>query len=272
MLATAIIVFREVLEAALVIGIVFAATRGIPGRSQWINSGIGIGVILAAILALLADQISALAAGVGQELLNAGILFAAVAMLTWHIVWMRKHGAEIARHMKQVGADVVSGQRPLYVLAVVVGLATLREGAEVVLFLSGIAAGGSGKTALLAGGLIGLLAGGAVGFILYFGLLRIPMRHLFSVSTWLIILLAAGMASQGAAYLVQADILPTLGDSLWNTSHLLSDQSIIGQILHTLVGYVSRPTGIQVLFYVGTLVAILIMMRFIAIPDRAASH
>jgi high-affinity iron transporter len=258
MLPSLIIVFREVLEAALIVSIVMAATRGLPGRGLWTAAGIVVGAAGAGLVALFAGAIASAASGMGQELFNAGVLFLAVGMLAWHSIWMTSHGAELGRRMSEVGLRVKEGRQPLYVLTVVTGLAVLREGAEVVLFLYGIAANeGPGKAAaMLTGGLIGVGAGAALGFTLYFGLLRVPLRHLFSVTNWMIILLAAGLASQGAAFLTQADLLPTLGGSLWDTSWLLSERNLLGGILHTLVGYSSRPDGIQLLFYVATLVAI----------------
>lgn len=261
MLAAAVIVFREALEAALVIGLVLAATQGLPGRGRWIGLGIGVGAAFACVLALLADVINGLAEGVGQEIVNASILFTAVAMLGWHNVWMRRHARELKSQLSNIGRAVLAGERPLYVLAAVVGLAVVREGAEVVLFLSGIAAAGSGHAALLAGSVLGLASGIGVGFLLYKGLASIPTRQLFEVSGWLILLLAAGLAAQGAGYLVQADLLPTLGPPLWNTSHVLSEQSLPGQLLHTLVGYVSQPLPIQAVFYVGTAVTIFGLMK-----------
>jgi high-affinity iron transporter len=255
--ASALIVFREVLEAALVVGIVMAGSKGVAGRGLWIGSGVLAGALGACVVAAFAGAIQNAAAGVGQELLNAGILFAAVAMLAWHCIWMGRHGRDIARHMSAVSRDVVQGSRPLYALGIVVGLAVLREGSEVVLFLYGIAAGGSaGATAMLGGGVVGLAGGGAVGVLIYAGLMRIPMRYLFAVTTWMIILLAAGMASQGAGFLVQADLLPALGRSLWDTSGILSERGIPGRVLHTLVGYDAKPSGIQLLFYVTTLLLI----------------
>lgn len=186
-------------------------------------------------------------------MLNAGVLLGAVLMIGWHNVWMQQHGRELAARMGSLGQAVRTGERPLYALAVVVGLAVLREGAEVVLFLNGIvAADGSSASTLLAGGVLGLAAGAAAGATAYLGLLRVPLRHLFGVTGWLLLLLAAGMAAQAASYLEQAGYLPALGRSLWNTSSLLSEQSIVGQVLHTLVGYVARPDGIQVLFYLLT--------------------
>lgn len=263
MFASAVIVFREVLEAALVISIVLAATRGLPGRGRWVSGGVIAGVVAAALMALAADRISQWAEGMGQEIVNATILFVAVGMLAWHNVWMSRHGAELARHMKEVGRAVSAGERPLYAIAIVVGLAVVREGAEVVLFLAGIAAGGSSAADLVGGGALGVIAGSAFGVALYLGLLKIPMRHVFRVSSWLILLLAAGMASQGAGFLVQANLLPSLGDAVWDTSNLLSERSLPGQILHALVGYVSQPSGMQLLFYVTTLVIVGALMRFV---------
>ncbi|BBL75256.1 FTR1 family iron permease [Methylomagnum ishizawai] len=273
MLATAIIVFREVIEAALVISIVMAASRGVARRGLWVWGGVGLGLVGSCVVAAFADRLAEAAAGVGQELFNAAILFTAVGMLGWHNVWMRRHGRELAMEMKQVGQAVLSGTRPLYALGLVVGLAVLREGSEVVLFLYGIATGGEGGTgAMLLGGAVGLGLGAAVGLAMYFGLLRVPTRHLFAVTSGLILFLAAGLASQGAACLVDADWLPPLGRAVWNTSDLLSEDSLAGQVLHTLVGYVSRPDGVQIVFYLATLVIIAsLMRRFGDKPGRSAS-
>src|SRR5215472_14333906 len=231
MLGAAIIVFREVLEAALIVGIVLAASVGAPRRGFWVSTGLVSGVLGAVLVALFAAEIAAAAAGIGQELLNAVILLLAVAMLGWHNIWMSRHGRELAATARQVGDDVISGARPLYVLAIVVGLAVLREGSETVLFLYGItAAGGVNAGSLVAGGTLGLAGGVATGVALYFGLLRIPARRLFTVTGWMVLLLAAGMASQAAGFLVQADMLPALGDAVWDTSAVLTDGSLVGKV------------------------------------------
>jgi high-affinity iron transporter len=262
MLPTAIIVFREVLEAALIVGIVMAASRGAPGRAIWVAGGIAAGVLGAIGVAFGAGAISAAAAGIGQELFDAAILFAAVGMLGWHNIWMSRHGRDLAAHAVQLGAAVRSGAAPLWALAFAVALAVLREGSEVVLFLYGIAlAGQGGPLAMALGGVVGLLLGMTAGTAIYWGLVSIPMRLLFAVTSWLVLLLAAGLASQGAAFLMQADLLPPLGTNLWDTSFLLSDQSLPGRILHTLIGYTAQPAGIQVVFYLSTLAIIGVLMR-----------
>jgi high-affinity iron transporter len=271
MLPTVIIVFREVLEAALIVGIVMAASRGAPGRGLWVSGGIAGGVLGALGVAGFAATIAAAAEGMGQELFDAGILFAAVGMLGWHNIWMSRHGRELAVSAKHLGDDVRSGARPLWALAFAVALAVLREGSEIVLFLYGIAlAGQGGPLAMAIGGLIGLALGAAAGTAIYWGLVSIPMRLLFTVTSWLVLLLAAGLASQGAAFLMQADLLPPLGSNLWDTSFLLSDQSLAGRVLHTLIGYTAQPAGIQLVFYVATLLVIGGLMRLVGSAERSA--
>ena len=164
MLAALIIVFREAIEAGLIVGIVMAATRGVPGRGRWIAYGVFAGIAGAGLVAAFAGAISDAFEGTGQELLNAGVLSLAVLMLTWHNVWMARHGREIAQQMRQIGGAVSSGERPLTALAVVVGLAVLREGSEVVLFLYGVLAGGNSGGSVFIGGLAGLAAGVASAF------------------------------------------------------------------------------------------------------------
>jgi len=256
MIAALIIVFREVLEAALIIGLVLAATRGLADSRRWVGFGILGGLFGAAVVAQFANIIADALAGFGQEVFNASVLLLAVAMLAWHNASMAAHGRQMMREVHGVGDAVRVGQRPLYALAVVVGLAVLREGAETVLFLYGLAASEGGFATAISGGAIGLAIGIAVGATLYYGLLRIPMRHLFTVTTWMISLLAAGMAAQAMVFLNAADIVP-LGETLWDTSGLLSQDSLAGKILHTLVGYMDRPTPTQLVAYVTTLALII---------------
>jgi len=269
MLSTALIVFREILEAALVISIVLAATKSVPRSGFWVGCGVAGGVLGACLLAAFAGVVASWASGMGQEVFNAVVMFIAVAMLAWHSIWMGRHGREMAQELTSVGKAVANGAKPLTGLAIVVGVAVLREGSEAVLFLYGIAAGDPGQIPQMTlGGLLGLVGGVAVGASMYFGLLQISTRRLFSVTNALIIMLAAGMASQGAGFLLAADLIPSWGNAVWDSSWLLSDTSIVGKMLHTLIGYTARPAGIQIVFYVATLVTIVTLVRLIGQPAR----
>lgn len=268
MLGALIIVFREVIEAGLIIGIVMAATRGVPHRGRWIIIGVGSGLLGACIVALFAGVISQAFEGAGQELFNASVLGVAVVMLMWHNAWMARHGREIAAEMRSIGTAVSEGAKPLTALAIVVGIAVLREGSEVVLFLYGIMAQGTSGSALLVGGLLGIAAGAAFTGLTYIGLLAIPTRHIFSVTTWLIALLAAGMAAQSVQFLNNAGIAEVLGRTIWDTSWLLSEASLFGKLLHTLIGYTERPTELQLVVYIATLVAMFLLMRLARYQPR----
>jgi high-affinity iron transporter len=261
-LAALIIVFREVFEAGLIIGIVLAVTGSVPHRNRWIGGGVLAGTLAACVVAAFAGALSRVFAGMGQELFNAAILGIAVIMLIWHNVWMAHHGREIAGEMRAVGQAVADGTKSLLALAVVVGVAVLREGSEVALFLYGVVASGGGSAVSLAtGGIIGLALGGAVCLLTYFGLMRIPQRALFATTTVLITLLAAGMAAQAVAFLERANWLNSLDAVVWDSSWLLSDASIAGRAMHTLIGYTDQPTEMQLVVYVVVLVVTVLLMR-----------
>jgi high-affinity iron transporter len=271
-IAALIIVFREVFEAGLIVGIVLVVTRTVPHRNQWIGGGVIAGVLLACLVAVFAGALSSLFAGMGQELFNALILSLAVVMLTWHNVWMARHGSELAGELRAAGQAVVEGSKSLLALAVVVGVAVLREGSEVVLFLYGVVAGSDDSALGVAlGGLVGLLLGALVCVLTYAGLLRIPTRKLFTVTTVLIALLAAGMAAQAAAFLEKANALTALNNVVWDSAWLLSDSSILGKALHTLIGYTDQPTAMQLVVYVAILAVTFVLMRFYGGPVKAAA-
>jgi high-affinity iron transporter len=265
LLGALIIVFREVFEAGLIVGIVLAVTGSVAHRNLWIGGGVLAGALAACVVAAFAGALSNLFAGMGQELFNAAILSVAVVMLTWHNVWMARHGRELAGEMRAVGQAVAEGKKPLAALAVVVAVAVLREGSEVALFLYGIVASeGTSMASLAIGAALGLAMGVAVCLLTYFGLMRIPQRALFATTTVLITLLAAGMAAQAVAFLERANWLTSLDTVVWDSAWLLSETSIAGRALHTLVGYTDQPTGMQLLAYAAVLLVTVILMRLTA--------
>ncbi|MCB5945570.1 FTR1 family protein [Acidocella sp. KAb 2-4] len=271
MLASFIIVFREVLEAGLIVGIVLAATAEIPRRAPYLWGGVLAGLAGAGLVAAGLGALSTAFAGNGQDVFNAAILSFAVVMLGWHSAWMARHGREMAAQMRDMGAEVVAGERTMLAMAVVIAIAILREGSEVALFLYGIAtAARLGAAALIGGGALGVAAGGAVSWTLYRGLLAIPVKRLFGVTSALIALLAAGMAGQAAALLANDDYIPALGYQLWNTSWLLSTGSIAGKAAEALLGYSDRPMGVQLLAWAVTLATLLALSHRASRPRRVS--
>ncbi len=269
MIGALIIVFREVIEAGLIIGIVLAATRTVIGSRKWVGIGVLGGIAGSCIVAAFTSTIAAFFDGFGQEIFNATILAIAVIMLAWHNIWMAVHGREMAGELKHTGDEVREGRQTLAALAIVVGAAVLREGSEVVLFLYGvlISDGGSAKNIAL-GAVAGLGLGAIMSALTYLGLLKIPTRHIFKVTSWLITLLAAGMAAQSVSFLEKAGLVEALSTTVWDSSALLSEKSITGRILHTLIGYSDQPSALQLVTYVATLIAIIAATKFVTAQPR----
>jgi high-affinity iron transporter len=126
------------------------------------------------------------------------------------------------------------------------------------------ASDGGSALSLTIGGVLGLLLGGAVCLLTYLGLVRIPPRALFATTTVLITLLAAGMAAQAVSFLERANWLTSLDTVVWDSGWLLSEASIPGRALHTLIGYTDQPTEMQLLVYLAVLGVTFVLMRLIA--------
>ena len=271
MLGALIIVFREVIEAGLIVGIVLAVTQGVRGSRATIAAGVTAGVVAAILVAAFAGAIASALEGVGQELFNASILIIAVVMLIWHNVWMASHGRELAAEVRRVGDAVRTGARSILALGVVCAVAVTREGSEVALFMYGLAASaGSTTSDLVAGSALGLLAGVVLTAVTYLGLVAIPQRRLFAVTTLLISFLAAGLAAQAALFLQQAGVVTMLQGTAWDTSAILSDTSLFGRVLHTLIGYSDQPSVLQVLVWLATLAVIVALTKAFA-PSQVAA-
>ncbi len=273
MFATLLVVFREAIEAGLIVGIVLAASRGVPGRNLQVGLGVLAGVVGACLVAVFAGRLANAFDGAGQEIFNAVILGTAVLMLAWHVIWMARHGRQMAAEMRAVGKAVREGVRPVSALSVVVGVAVLREGSELVLFLYGIAIGGGGGAgAMLTGGAGGLTLAVLLTAFTYAGLIRLPAAALFAVTGWLVTFLAAGLAAQAAGFLQQGGVVDAMAATVWNSSALLSETSLGGRMLHTLIGYSDRPSELQLLVYLVTLLAITLAARFAAMPRPAPAR
>jgi high-affinity iron transporter len=266
MLPIAVIIFREALEIAMILGLVLAATRGLPHRLAWVTLGLVAGVTGAGLVAVFAGEISALASGNGQEFFNAGILFTAALMIGWTALWMRSHAREFAGRLKSVGKTVTEGGLTGFSLSLIVGLALLREGTEIVLFLYGMVVTHQPFVTILEGSLIGGLLGFLAGALLYFGLIRLSVRYMLTVTGWLLMLMVAGLSAQGAGSLVAAGYFSKYSRPLWNSASILSEDSIPGKALHGLVGYSERPSLIEGVFYLVTLITLLFLSLRI---DRA---
>lgn len=267
MLVSLLIVFREAMEAGLIIGIIAAATKGVAGRSLWLAGGVIAGICGAGLIACFAASLSNAFQGTGQELFTASILCLAVCMLSWHVLWMSRHAREMTQQMQELGRAVTQGHKDLLAMAIVVAVAVLREGSELVLFMYGIVISSGASTVQLSlGAAAGLGIAVAVSWVLYRGLVIIPLKNLFGVTNILVALLAAGMAGQAAAILNSADLIPAWGNNVWDSSWLIADESYPGRALHALLGYSARPCGVQLAAWGATLATLLTAAKFVSRP------
>jgi high-affinity iron transporter len=262
MFGTGLIVFRETLEAALFVGIVAASTRGLLHRTRWLSLGIVVGVLGSLLMASAMGQISAWADGIGQDIVTAIILSVALVMLAWHCIYVSAHSHEMVQDAKRLGTSTVQGNKTLWALAIAVALSVLREGAETVLFVSGLASGSSeSQGALFFSVVLGLGLGVFAGWLIYTGLGRIKPQRLFAITNMLILLLAGSLASQLAKTANQANWITQFGERAWDISSLIPNDSVLGMVLHGVLGFDASPTLLQLLVYVATTLLIFVAAR-----------
>lgn len=261
MLSSAIVVFREVFEIVLIVGLVLAATRSMPHRKKAVGAGFAAGIAGAVLLAVFTGEISGMAEGMGQEIFNAAVLYAAAGFIGWTVIWMKAHAGDMKRNFESAGLAVAEGRAPFLALSAVIAMAIWREGAEIVLFSYGMLAAGQGVVSLAAGAATGLAAGLVCGLLFYMGLAKLPVKPVFRVTSWLLVLLVAGMAANGTAFLVAAGAFENLSFVVWDMSGILDDRTLAGQSLSVLTGYAAQPTAAQVVAYFAALGVLAVFMR-----------
>ena len=272
MLGALLIVFREVLEAGLIIGIVSASVHNKSEVRPWIWAGLAAGIAGSILVGFFTGYISTLFEGFGQEYFNAAVLGTAVIMLMWHNGWMANHARHMATELRHAGRAADTDQKARLALATIVGLSVLREGSEVALFLYGIAAsGGVSGGSMLAGSLAGLGLGALLSLAVFYGISHIPLRHFFNATNLLIAFLAAGLAAQAVGYLHAAGAVTALSTPLWNSSDILPEGGIAGTLLHTLIGYDDRPSGMQLAAWLTVVLIMIAMPRWMNGKSHLAS-
>jgi len=261
MLAAAVIVFREMLEMVLVVGILLAATASLPGSRRWIAMGALLGACGATVVAIFMEQMESSFGGDGEFLFNAAVLTLASLLIGWTTIWMQRNGRALSAQMRQVGAAIGEGSTPVTALMLITLAAVMREGSEAVFFLFGaVQATADDGWSVVGGALLGMVLGGAVGWGIYRGLKQLPLQRIFASVSALLILMAAGMASQAAWNLVAIDKLPTLADPLWDSSQWLAQESVVGELLHALIGYEAQPSGMQMAVFFTVLITLSLLL------------
>ncbi len=233
LLTTVVLVLREILEAALIVSVLLAWSALHRRARGWAGWALGAGVAGSAFYAVQAGAVSEWFDFVGMEVVNAAMHLTVCAMLL--VLAMRP----------------ATRAAPVWPMLVAVALAVVREGFEILLYLSGFAADYRAWAAVLLGTALGAGIGISAGALLFYLVVGMARERALRLAQVLIALFGGNMAAQAVLLLSQADWLPT-GAPLWNTSHLLAEDSITGQLLYALIGYEATPSVWQVTAYGAT--------------------
>ena len=254
--ATFLITLREAFEASLLLGLVYTYLDKIDGREhfRWVNLGGLLGLVASIGMGIAVSYFSGPLLDLGPDVIGAAILFVAVILLTWHAWWMQQHARGIRGDVEKRIDEARTTQR-LWIVGLIAFTGVFREGAETVVFLWGImaeatTAAGWGS---VAAGVAGVLTAAALGWVIFYGGKSVSLGKFFTITTVLILFLAAGLFSTGLGRLQALGVLPMM-EPLWDTSSILSDRSIVGSFLSGLVGYRARPSLLEVGGYLAYLI------------------
>lgn len=255
MLQVAIIIFREFLEISLLLGVILAATKNVRNKLVYIVSGIMTGLLGAAFLALFIRQLGNLESNTADELIDAGVMLFTVMLIGISSLWMNDAAKNIHKNVTNAVDNIEQGWMNKVFLSLLVASTIFRESAEIVLYL--VTFMHQHKTNPGANYLLGLVIGSTTGTMcgiaIYMGLIKFAGRHIFMVCFVLLAFIAAGLAVQAAGLLTSIGVITSYNSILWDSSWLISDESMVGQFLKILIGYKAKPNGMQVIFYVTTL-------------------
>jgi high-affinity iron transporter len=262
MFKIALVVFRECLEIALLLGIILAVTKQLEKSRIYTIAGIMLGTVSAALFAFFTRSISVSFSGMGDEIFNSGIILLTVILIGWTVIWMQGYGVKVKHELKDLSSKISSGDSSYIMLVLIVAATILREGMEIILLVYSISSVEIiDSNSYILGLLIGMSSGFALGITIYLGLIKLAsQQHIFRISTILLTLIAGGFAAEAAGILTSAGVITVLTDQIWDSSWLISDRSIYGKFLKVIAGYIARPNGLQVVFYVGTIASINILI------------
>lgn len=263
MIASLLISLREGLEASLIIGITFSYLRKTNQMRYrgYAWAGVLVAVVVSVVVALGIQWVGAELEGRAEQIYEGVMMLFAVLVLTWMIFWMRSQARTLKGNLETELESAVKESSPRGLFAVAF-FAVAREGIETALLLTATAFVTDGINTVI-GTLLGLGAAAVIGILLYASTIRLNLRVFFKVTSVLLLLFAAGLFTNSIHEFQEATLLPTIQDHVWNISHLLDDNSTMGQILRALFGYNSSPSLLEMMGYLGYWVFALVGMQWL---------
>lgn len=258
MLTSLIITFREVLEATLVVVIVLAYLKRI-GQSQYYKNvwfGVGAGIVLSILLAFLFNLVLGGFTGRAEKIFEGIMMFLAVILLTWMIMWMMVQRHIVEELEAKVSIEI--SERHALGISILVAIAVLREGVETVIFLHAASfVGGANLMGAGSGAVLALI----LGYLLFIGAKRIRVKTFFQTTSIILILFAAGLTSHALSEFQEAGIVSPLIEQLYDITWMIGKESLTGSILHSLFGYTGSPSLTEMIGYVSYLILAYILYK-----------
>ncbi len=262
MLSALLIALREGLEAALIVGIVlgYLQRTGHRDRMLYAWAGVAAAALLSAVFAIGMRVIGAELQTPYEQMFEGTTMLLAVGVLTWMIFWMRYQARFIKTDLERKVQSAVTGGAYWGIFALTF-LAVFREGLETALFLAANAFAAD-VLGTVAGTLIGLALASIAGVLIYVYAVRLDMRIFFDITSLFLVIFAAGLLAHGVAEFQEIGWLPILTNAAWDTKAMLSNDSTLGSILRSLVGYNDQPSLLEVATYIGYWVIVLQAIRW----------
>lgn len=259
--ATFVIVFRETLEAGLIVGIILTVLARL--QAMRYAAYVWMSVAAAVVASLLAGWGISLATqgvqGQWEKIIEGSISLIACCVLTYMVFWMDKQARSIRPHVETQVESAVSNQQ-LAAIVILPFLAVFREGAETVLFLKAVAIQSSASVSLW-GGLLGAAGAVAITMIIFVGGRRVQLKPLFQSTGVLLLLIAAGLLAYGIHELQELGWIPVIRYPVWNINHILNEKEGIGSFLKALFGYNGNPSLLEVIAYVSYIITVVWVLR-----------
>ena len=262
MLSALLIALREGLEAALIVGVVLGYLKRVErnDRTPYAWAGVAIAVALSALIAMAMRVIGAELETPFEQMFEGTTMLFAVIVLTWMVFWMRYQARFLKTDLeRQVESAVARGAN--WGLFALTFLAVFREGLETALFLAANAFAADAYGTVV-GTLIGLTLAVAGGILIYVYAVRLNVKTFFDVTSLFLVVFAAGLLAHGVAEFQEIGWLPIMTGTAWNTAWLLNNDSVLGSILRSLVGYNDKPSFLEVTTYIAYWVIILQAVRW----------
>jgi high-affinity iron transporter len=271
MLATLVIFLREGVEASMIIAILLAYLNRIGRREHFRDVFVGVGAALllatsggiAAYLTIRSYDGSRV-----QTIFETVTYLVAATVLTYMTFWMRKHARSLSKELR-ARADAALDGRARWGLGLLAFQAVGREGLETVVFTLAIVFSTSTAGAL-SGAVIGLAGSLGIAFVIYRLGHKLNLARFFTVIGVLLMVFAAGLLADAVENLQQLGWLPVLDAPMWHSARLLSEDSALGDVLHSFFGYSDAPTPLQVLIYAGYLAVVVLV--YLGVRARLAGR